>query len=81
MPNEFEVHAELAETATPVEFPRIDEIPPMVPLADLKRALEAMLAGMYSNAPDSLLEDWQETADEGERLLMELDEKLSGARG
>lgn len=64
-----------------MELPRIEDIPPNVPLADLKRALEAMLAGMYSNAPDDLLEDWQETVDEGERLLTELQQNLAESKG
>jgi len=35
--------------------------------------MEAMLAGLRSNPPDSFAEDWQESVEEVERLLCEVE--------
>ena len=34
--------------------------------------MEAMLAGLKSDPPDSFVDDWQESVDETERLLREI---------
>lgn len=39
--------------------------------------MEAMLAGLKSDPPDSFVEDWQEAVDEGERLLGEVERQSS----
>lgn len=58
-----------------VKLPRVDDIPPQVPIIDARRALEAMLAGLRSSPPDSFMDDWEESVTEGERLLEEFRKK------
>jgi hypothetical protein len=57
-----------------VELPHIDDIP-TESIADAARILEAMVAGLRSNPPDSFVDDWTESVEEGERLLEEIRQK------
>ncbi len=55
-----------------MRLPRVDDIPAEVSLADAARVLEAMMAGLWTCPPDSFMEDWEESVEEGERLLDEI---------
>lgn len=56
-----------------MRLPRLDDIPQEVPRAELGRGLEAMLAGLRSDPPDSFVDDWDESMKEVERLLDEIE--------
>lgn len=75
LPIEFEVPCSVAQTPAAVKFPLIDDIPAAVPITDLRRIVELVLAGLNSNPPDSFLGDWDETVREGERLLEEINRR------
>jgi hypothetical protein len=63
-----------------MRLPRLSEIPPGVSHRDVGRVAEALLAGLRSNPPDTFLDDddWQETIDEAERLLDEVEAETRG---
>jgi hypothetical protein len=55
-----------------MQLPRLQDFPPEVPRKEVGRVMEAMLAGLKSDPPDSFVDDWQESVDEAERLLREI---------
>lgn len=59
-----------------MKLPRLADIPPEVPRAELGRVLEAVIAGLRSDPPDSFLDEWDESVEEVERLLDEIEGKL-----
>jgi len=59
-----------------VKVPRLSEVPPCLTRPDLHRSLEAMLAGLRSDPPDAFAEDWEETIEEVQRLLIEVERQL-----
>jgi hypothetical protein len=61
-----------------MRLPRLEDFPPEVPRREIGRAMEAMLAGLRSNPPDSFVDDWQESVDEADRLRGEVESQLSG---
>lgn len=56
-----------------MKLPPLSRVPPCIGAADLHRGLEAMLAGLRSDPPDAFAEDWEETTEEVERLLREVE--------
>ena len=56
-----------------MRLPPLRRVPPCVDRRDLHRSLEAMLSGLRSDPPDAFAEDWEETREEVERLLAEVD--------
>lgn len=57
-----------------MRLPRLKDLSPFVGHGDLHRGLEAMRAGLRSDPPDTLAEDWEETMAEVERLLVEIED-------
>jgi len=55
-----------------MKLPSLADIPPDCPRYELQRCLEAMLAGLRCDPPDSFAVDWDESVIEVERLLREL---------
>lgn len=47
-------------------------------MGEVGRMLEAVLAGLRSDPPDSFVDDWQESIDEAERLLGEVASQRPG---
>ena len=56
-----------------MKLPLLSEIPRSIGLRDLHRGLEAILAGLRSDPPDTFVGDWEETLEEVERLLAEVE--------
>lgn len=56
-----------------MKLPRLTDIPPEYPRSDLHRSLEAMLAGLRCDPPEGFLSDLEETTQEVERLLEEIE--------
>jgi hypothetical protein len=56
-----------------MKLPPLSRVPPCIGHPDLHRSLEAMLAGLRSDPPDAFAEDWEETMEEVERLLVEVE--------
>lgn len=61
-----------------MRLPSLKDFPPEVPAKEIGRVMEAMLAGLRSDPPDSFAIDWQESVDEAERLLQEVESQSSG---
>jgi hypothetical protein len=55
-----------------MRLPLLKDFPPDVPHKEVGRVMEAMLAGLKSDPPDSFADDWQESVDEAERLVGEI---------
>lgn len=58
-----------------MRLPPLSRVPPCISQPDLHRSLEAMLAGLRSDPPDAFAEDWEETTEEVERLLGEVENR------
>jgi hypothetical protein len=56
-----------------VKLPALNEVPAFIGRRDLHRGLEAMLAGLRSDPPETFAEDWEESMREIERLLIEVE--------
>lgn len=56
-----------------MRLPPLEEFPPCISNRDLHRLLEAMRAGLRSDPPDAFTEDWEETLEEIDRLLVEIE--------
>lgn len=56
-----------------MKLPLLSEIPRSIAPNDLHRGLEAALAGLRSDPPDAFAQDWEETMEEVERLLLEIE--------
>lgn len=61
-----------------MRLPPLSRVPSCLSQPDLHRSLEAMLAGLRCDPPDAFAEDWQETMEEVERLLLEVEGQRSG---
>ena len=62
----------MTETARAVRFPKLNELPAGIPIDDVGRMIEAMLAGLGADPPDTFVDDWEESVEEGKRLLEEI---------
>jgi hypothetical protein len=56
-----------------MKLPPLSQVPPCIDHRDLHSGLEAMLAGLRCDPPDAFAEDWEETMEEVERLLVEVE--------
>jgi hypothetical protein len=56
-----------------MKLPVLSEVPPSISHSDLHRGLEAVHAGLRSDPPDAFVDDWEETTEEVERLLVEVE--------
>ena len=56
-----------------MKVPPLSRVPACIGQRDLHRCLEAMLAGLRCDPPDAFAEDWEETMEEVERLLVEVE--------
>lgn len=58
-----------------MKIPSLEHFPTCVSNEDLHRSFEAMLTGLRCDPPDAFAGDWEETMDEVERLLAEVDDE------
>jgi hypothetical protein len=81
----FSFYCQLDLTSSPLsrqtpgaamQLPRLRAFPPDVLPEDVGRVTEAMLAGLRSDPPDGFVDDWQESVEEAERLLGEVESQL-----
>ena len=57
-----------------MKLPPLSRVPSCISHPDLHRSLEAMLAGLRCDPPDAFTEDREETMEEVERLLVEVEQ-------
>lgn len=67
-----------AHSGAAMQLPSLKDFPPEVAAKEIGRAMEAILAGLRSDPPNSFAGDWQESVDEAERLLREVEDQPSG---
>ena len=61
-----------------MQLPRLKDFPAEVPHKEVGREMEAMVAGLECDPPDSFVDDWQESMEEAKRLLAEVEGEPSG---
>jgi hypothetical protein len=58
-----------------MKLPPLSDVPACIDRRDLHSGLEAMLADLRCDPPDSLLDELEETTVEVERLLVEVEDR------
>ncbi len=58
-----------------MKVPPLSQVPPCIDRRDLHGGLEAMLAGLRCDPPVALLDELEETTEEVERLLVEVERR------